>query len=286
MKLRTILITALGLLGTAASPALAQITYVSQSRTVYARGSCATETFTAPDFGPFNQGAFATCGSNVGTAGQGSTLGPSLIHLGHSAGAGGGAESSSDFNVVFDVATSVAYSLTASFPASFPGSGTLTGPGTSITFGAGGVTSSSGTLSPGRYTMFSRVSATAGKQELTVDLAVQGPPFSIDWSTIDSGGGELNGGAFAISGTAGQPDAASRASRLSGDTFQIIGGFWAVTLPECGSDFDGNGFVNADDFDAYVDEFIAGSDNADFDGNGFVNGDDFDAYVVAFESGC
>ncbi len=54
----------------------------------------------------------------------------------------------------------------------------------------------------------------------------------------------------------------------------------------CPPDFDADGFVTGDDFDAYVLAFEAGNPLADFDKNGFVNGDDFDAYVAAFESGC
>ncbi len=56
--------------------------------------------------------------------------------------------------------------------------------------------------------------------------------------------------------------------------------------PRCPSDFDGDGFVTGDDFDAYVSAFEAGVLAADFNGDTFVTGDDFDAYVVAFESGC
>jgi len=54
----------------------------------------------------------------------------------------------------------------------------------------------------------------------------------------------------------------------------------------CPSDFDKDGFVTGDDFDAYVAAFELGDLSADFDHDGFVTGDDFDAYVVAFESGC
>ncbi len=54
----------------------------------------------------------------------------------------------------------------------------------------------------------------------------------------------------------------------------------------CPSDFDADGFVTGDDFDAYVAEFELGDLSADFDGDGFVTGDDFDAFVVAFENGC
>jgi len=59
---------------------------------------------------------------------------------------------------------------------------------------------------------------------------------------------------------------------------------WLVEF--CAADYDCNGFVNGDDYDAFVDAFTAGSLKADFDGNGFVNGDDFDAFAVLFEAGC
>ena len=54
----------------------------------------------------------------------------------------------------------------------------------------------------------------------------------------------------------------------------------------CPSDYDQNGFVNGDDFDAFVVEFYYGTILADFDHNGFVNGDDFDGFTAAFEAGC
>jgi len=34
--------------------------------------------------------------------------------------------------------------------------------------------------------------------------------YSIDWSTIDGGGGTSTGGDYSLSGTIGQPDAAAR----------------------------------------------------------------------------
>jgi len=64
---------------------------------------------------------------------------------------------------------------------------------------------------------------------------------------------------------------------------------WKLNIVDtllCPSDFDGDGFVTGDDFDAFVGAFAAGDLKADFDKDGFVTGDDFDAYVVAFESGC
>jgi hypothetical protein len=69
------------------------------------------------------------------------------------------------------------------------------------------------------------------------------------------------------------------------------------TLLACPADFDGSGFVDSDDFVAYVDNFVLGcagpadpdpacTQSADFDGSTFVDSDDFVAFVAAFEAGC
>jgi len=47
---------------------------------------------------------------------------------------------------------------------------------------------------------------------------------SIDWSTIDGGGGTSTGGLFTVSGTIGQPDAGT----LSGGNYTLQGGFWGI----------------------------------------------------------
>ncbi|MBL8760540.1 MAG: hypothetical protein JNL50_04490 [Phycisphaerae bacterium] len=54
----------------------------------------------------------------------------------------------------------------------------------------------------------------------------------------------------------------------------------------CPLDFNADGFVNADDFDAFGEAFEHGSPVADFNGDGFVNGDDFDQFALGFEQGC
>jgi hypothetical protein len=54
----------------------------------------------------------------------------------------------------------------------------------------------------------------------------------------------------------------------------------------CAGDFDCTGFLDTDDFTAFVLAFEAGDESADFDGTGFVDTDDFTAYVLAFEAGC
>ena len=49
--------------------------------------------------------------------------------------------------------------------------------------------------------------------------------YSIDWHTIDGGGGASTGGVYSVSGTIGQPDAGGP---LTGGSFSLIGGFWAL----------------------------------------------------------
>jgi hypothetical protein len=49
--------------------------------------------------------------------------------------------------------------------------------------------------------------------------------YSIDWSTIDGGGGTSTGGVCAVSGTIGQPDANQQT--LTGGNYSLVGGFWS-----------------------------------------------------------
>jgi len=49
--------------------------------------------------------------------------------------------------------------------------------------------------------------------------------YSIDWFTIDGGGGTSTGGVFAVSGTIGQPDAGGL---MSNGPYSVNGGFWAL----------------------------------------------------------
>jgi hypothetical protein len=56
----------------------------------------------------------------------------------------------------------------------------------------------------------------------TVVAAAQN--YSIDWFTIDGGGGSSTGGVYAVSGTIGQPDAGV----MSGGPYSLTGGFWSL----------------------------------------------------------
>jgi len=48
--------------------------------------------------------------------------------------------------------------------------------------------------------------------------------YSIDWFTLDGGGGTSTGGVYAVSGTIGQPDA----GKLAGGKYTVDGGFWGI----------------------------------------------------------
>ena len=58
---------------------------------------------------------------------------------------------------------------------------------------------------------------------LALPLVVRGQ-YSIDWFTIDGGGGTSTGGGYSLTGSVGQPDAGT----ISGGSFSLDGGFWAV----------------------------------------------------------
>lgn len=58
----------------------------------------------------------------------------------------------------------------------------------------------------------------------TLGFSASAQNYSIDWFTIDGGGGTSAGGAYALSGTSGQPDA----GLMTGGNFAIAGGFWSL----------------------------------------------------------
>ncbi len=60
----------------------------------------------------------------------------------------------------------------------------------------------------------------------------------------------------------------------------------ATVIGVCTTDFDHSGFVDTDDFDAFIHAFELGDASADMDCTGFVDTDDFDTFVVRFEAGC
>ncbi|HEX5219527.1 MAG TPA: hypothetical protein VFZ59_08155 [Verrucomicrobiae bacterium] len=49
--------------------------------------------------------------------------------------------------------------------------------------------------------------------------------YSIDWFTIDGGGGTSTGGVYTVTGTIGQPDAGGP---MTNGQYSVTGGFWAL----------------------------------------------------------
>ena len=92
--------------------------------------------------------------------------------------------------------------------------------------------------------------------------------YYIDWHTVD-GGGEMwsTGGAFELGGTIGQPDAGA----MTGGTYSLTGGFWAVgaDVCTCPSDVNADGLRDGIDVAGFVACFVATGVNcvcADVDG--------------------
>jgi hypothetical protein len=48
--------------------------------------------------------------------------------------------------------------------------------------------------------------------------------YSIDWYSIDGGGGTSSGGSYTLTGTIGQADA----GKMSGGTYELTGGFMSI----------------------------------------------------------
>ncbi len=65
------------------------------------------------------------------------------------------------------------------------------------------------------------------------------------------------------------------------------GGNYTLTLPGFNrADFNNDGFITFEDFDAFVGAFDSGATAADFNADGFLTYEDFDAFVAAFEFPC
>jgi hypothetical protein len=66
---------------------------------------------------------------------------------------------------------------------------------------------------------------------LVVVITAHAQSYSIDWFTIDGGGGTSTGGVYSVSGTIGQPDAGRVAATTA---YRIEGGFWAIIVQQLG----------------------------------------------------
>lgn len=266
----------------AASLANAQVTFVSQARSVRANGCTppVNNGQSATNYDPFNASAFLSCPSGptgFGTASQNSTISPTSITLQHQANNIGNAGAESQFEVVFDVATPTAYTLGAlsEHPNAFI---RFTGPSVNVNF-TNNTTSESGLLQPGRYTLASNavgIPGTLVRANLTLTLSP--PPFATPWFTQDCGGGVLTAGGFKLWGTIAQHDASLPV--LSGGEFRITSGYWAREMgePPCPADLDDDGSfangahpdggVTVEDLLFFLSAFEQGDPEADLDNDG------------------
>jgi len=71
--------------------------------------------------------------------------------------------------------------------------------------------------------------------------------YEIGWYTIDGGGETFSaGGEFSLGGTIGQPDAGV----MTGDVFELTGGFWFELPPSDCNSTGGVDLLDYDDFEA------------------------------------
>jgi hypothetical protein len=69
-----------------------------------------------------------------------------------------------------------------------------------------------------------RYQTIVGLFSLACSSSLLGQQYSINWFTLDGGGGTSTGGVYSVSGTVGQPDA----GKLSGGNYSVDGGFWGI----------------------------------------------------------
>ena len=86
---------------------------------------------------------------------------------------------------------------------------------------------------------------------LALQAVLHADAWDDSWFTVDGGGQTFStGGSYSLGGTIGQPDATA-ASALTGGSFTLTGGFWAVAVPTCTSfapaDFNQDCHVDAED---------------------------------------
>ncbi len=101
----------------------------------------------------------------------------------------------------------------------------------------------------------------------------------------DASGNAVFSAALPVSAPAGWYVTATAIREPSGSTSEFSACI-PVESGGCPADFDGSGFVDTDDYDAFVHAFEEGAPIADFDGSGFVDLEDFTNFVFAFEAGC
>lgn len=188
------------------------------------------------------------------------------------------------------------------------------GPGTLTLF----TTTNNGTMkpAPGSTMRVSGGAATLGAAG-TLEIDVKGPPpaaanAGVLTLTNNAASAVALGGTLKVNYVNGYVPACGLAwnvvtSALVAAGTPITGAFASIVAPNNGdgnagaalyapkvttfltmsaADFDHDGFLTFEDFDAFVSAFEAGEPAADFNADGFLTFEDFDAFVAKFEGGC
>jgi len=112
-------------------------------------------------------------------------------------------------------------------------------------------------------------------------VAALADDFVLDWYRVNGGGVMWStGGDFELGGTIGQADA--NETVMSGGSFELVGGFWAVPPCWCLSDVNNDGFRDGLDVQAFIDCVLAGSGDcacADVETNGVLDVNDIATFV-------
>jgi len=118
----------------------------------------------------------------------------------------------------------------------------------------------------------------------TVGLA---DTLSVDWCTVDNGGVTwMAGGNYVLGGTTGQPD--PTATMMTGETFELSGGFWTAPPCWCLSDINNDGLRDGRDAQGFVDCMRFGGDRcacADRFVDGILDAQDIPEFVDDLLSG-
>ncbi|USO00078.1 MAG: hypothetical protein H6810_05290 [Phycisphaeraceae bacterium] len=121
---------------------------------------------------------------------------------------------------------------------------------------------------------------------LVTSSALAGPDYSINWYTIDGGGGTSAGGGYTLSGTIGQHDASNA---MTGGAYTLTGGFWAgVGAGPCNAAdiAEPYGILDLVDITTFVSGFLGTDPIADLNSDGLFDLTDINLFVTTFLAGC
>tara|TARA_E500000318_G_scaffold82614_1_gene78017 strand:- start:67 stop:486 length:420 start_codon:yes stop_codon:yes gene_type:complete len=113
---------------------------------------------------------------------------------------------------------------------------------------------------------------------------------TVDWFSVDSGGGVSTAGTLGLQGVIGQPDAGPE---LTFGTLELRGGFLAVTVPDAGPAGCNQadlappfGTLDLGDISAFVTAFTTNDLSVDFDNNSILDLADITVFVESITAGC